>query len=188
MGLKTKAAALLGLVLGVVILTRLLFPKTVTVQGPPLITRIVDTVHDTVTVRLPPAPAPGAPNLVIRETHHDVVTIVPPGPALKPVVLVVPDTTRPRLYPVLSILVGPKVGDTTYTQTFGLQRGDGVRAAFWTPGPLLEVTADSSGTPRIRWGDPPAPGCEFGCKVKLVATGGALGALAVVVARAIFSH
>lgn len=188
MGLKAKAAALLGLILGVVILTRLLFPKTVTVQGPPLITRVVDTVHDTTRIRLPAPPAPGAPNLVIRETHHDVVAIAPPGPTLKPVVLVVPDTTRPRLYPILSIAVGPRVGDTTRIETFGLQRGDGVAAAIWTPGPLLGAWADSSGTPRLVFGDPPAPGCELGCKLKLVATGGILGAASVVILRGIFAR
>ncbi len=139
-------------------------------------------------VTLPAPPAPGTRNLVITETHHDLVTIAPPGPAPKLVAIVVPDTTRPRLYPLLSIVVGPRVGDTTRVQTFGLQRGDGVSSAIWTPGPLLGAWADSAGTPRLLFGDPPAPGCEFGCKVKLVATGGAIGALVVLIARGILSH
>jgi hypothetical protein len=186
MNTKREALVILLLVLAVAVMTRVWFPKTVTVAGPPIITRVVDTVHDTLTVAVPAPAAAGTPNLVIRETHHELVLIAPPAPRLGLIALVAPDTTRPRLYPVLSIDVGARVGDTTRVTAFGLQRGDGVTSLFYTPGPLRSVVADSAGTPVVDWYAPPAPGCEFGCKVKLVGTGIVLGASAVVVLRFIF--
>lgn len=181
-GLAVLALVVIGAVLG-----HLLFPSHLPAP-PPLITRIVDTVPDTIRLAPPPAPRAGSPNLVIRETHHDLVTIAAPGPGIRPLVLVVPDTTRPRLYPLLSLLVGRGVGDTTRVTTFGLQRGDGVTSQIYTPGPLKAVWADSSGTPRFDWYPAPAPGCELGCKLKLVGAGVGLGAVGILVARVIFAR
>lgn len=182
-----QAFAVLGLVVVAAFAGHLLFP-THEPAPPPLITTIVDTIHDTLKVPTPSRPAAGAPNLVIRETHHDLVTIAPPMPSLKPLVLVMPDTSRPRLYPLLSVLVGEHVGDSTYVTTFGLQRGDGVTSTFYTPGPLKSIVADSAGTPRADWYPPPDPGCELGCKVKLVTAGAGVGTLAYIILHSLFQR
>lgn len=156
--MKKNIAAVIGLIVLTVVLTREFLPRTV--KGPPPIPTIVtvhDTVHDTLEVQTPAEATTDTVQLVIRETIHDTTYInVGPDPA-----------TRTAIWPAISLEVGPKVGDTTTVNTFELRSGRGATARVYTPGPLLGMWADSSATPRLTFGPPPAPpSVSFWTKLK----------------------
>ncbi len=135
-----------ALIILVAILTREFFPKHV--QGPPpppMIVTVHDTLHDTLRISVP-RDVPG-PTLTIRVTVHDTTYVnVAAAPA-----------ERTNIWPVLSVDVGRKIGDTTTVNTFSLRSGEGGTAKIYTAGPLLAVWADSTPTPRYLFGSPPPP-------------------------------
>lgn len=147
---------IIGLVILVAILSREILPKHVRDPAPPpIITTVHDTIHDTLRIRVP-KPVPG-PTLTIRETIHD-TTFIQIGPAPE---------QRTNIWPVLTVDVGKKVGDTTRITTFSLRSGQGASSQIYTGGPLLGVWADSVGTPRVLFGTPPQPASvSFWTKVK----------------------
>jgi len=69
---------------------------------------------------------------------------------------VVDTTERLPIWPVLNAQIGKSRGDTSLTTTFSLRSGKTVESRIWTPGPLKSLWADSSGTPRMDFYDPPA--------------------------------
>lgn len=135
-----------GLVLLTIVLTRSFLPRTVQSPPPaPLIVTVHDTLHDTLRISVP-KPVPG-PTLTIRVTVHDTTYLnIGAEPA-----------ERTNIWPVLTVDVGRKVGDTTTINTFSLRSGAGGTAKVYTAGPLLGVWADSTATPRYLFGPPPAP-------------------------------
>ena len=130
-------------------------PESVFIHGPKVVT--TDTV-----------------NLVETVTLHDTVTVY-----------VGPDTTqRPALWPILSLTVGAKRGDTTRAATFSLRSGLTTTSSLWTPGPLAGVWADSSGVPRMQFYPPPVCTVPFMAKAKA----GAVGAGIYELLRLLFGH
>ena len=113
----------------------------------PQIVTVHDTVRDTVRLRGPKIVTTDTVHLVIRETLHDTVQIN---------VNVVDTTERLPIWPVLNAQIGKSRGDTSLTTTFSLRSGKTVESRIWTPGPLKSLWADSSGTPRMDFYDPPA--------------------------------
>lgn len=147
-GAKAVAAAMLGealLIGGLVLALRHEHQRPTPV---PMIVTQHDTVHDTLRLELrPPAPKPGTPNLTISVTIHDTSNL---NAGEKP-------QDRANLWPVLSLSVGRRVGDTTTANTFSLRTGQVAVSRFYTAGPLLNVWADSTGAPRLLFGDSPRP-------------------------------
>lgn len=136
----------------------------------PIPVPVIHTVYDTVKVPVPSVVLQGPEvvttdtiRLVEHVTLHDTVQIPVNNP----------DTTaRPALWPILALTVGEHRGDTTRAATYSVRSGKTTTSALWTPGPLQGGWADSTGTPRFSFYQPPV------CTVSLTDKGkyGAIGA------------
>lgn len=137
-----------GVVWVLVMVTLAVIGRSSRSTAPPLIVTVFDTTHDTLRLWVPlPAPKRSGPNLVISQAVHDTVNI---NAGEKP-------AERTNVWPVTSLTVGRKVGDTTVANTFSLRTGQGGVSRFYTTGPLLSMWADSTATPRLEFGPPPRP-------------------------------
>lgn len=117
---------------------------------PPPIPRIVtvyDTIYDTLRIVAPRRTTTDTVQLVTRQTVYDTVYLN----------LGCDPAQRSAVWPILSVEAGKKVGDTTVVSSFSLRTGEGAVSRIWTPGPLLGVWSDTTATPRITFGPPPAP-------------------------------
>lgn len=144
-------------------LTRECFPKREEVLKPvPTIVTVYDTVRDTVRLRGPRVVTTDTVQIVIRQTVHDTVQINVGCDTLE----------RPPLWPVLNAQIGKSRGDTSRVTTFSLRSGRPTVSRIWTPGPLRSLWADTTGTPRMDFYDPPKPpGVSLWTKVKWTVIG-----------------
>ena len=181
MKLRYVFALALLVAVGLALMLRSLFPKTVLVAGVPRI----ETHHDTVTkldVRWYPKFIPlklgtGTPNLIerIATTFPETVYVVPP------------------LRGATALVVGPKVGDSTMIGGFSVTPIDSGyerrswQAQVYTMGPLRSMLLDSAGTPQLTFYPIPGKPCGTFCKLGHYLLGGAVvggaTAIACVVAR-----
>lgn len=180
---KLQAAAILVLVFGVALMTRALFPRTVTVHAPPRIVTLYDTV-------------PGAaldtewvPNVI-----HDTVK----APALPPEKVTVTETVYvarvPPLVGMTTLSMAATVGDSSLVAGFTVTPADSggynlrrFSNQYYTAGPLKAVFLEH-GIPRLTFYDPPPPSCLTGCRIKDYATGMGIGAGIVTLLFTLFGH
>lgn len=125
-----------------------LFPRVEeTIKPIPHIVTEYDTVHTIVTVAGPKVVTTDTVNIIQKVTLHDTVQVY----------LGADTTKRQNIWPVLSVTIGKSRGDTSHTTTFSLRSGKTVESELFTPGPLKSLWADSTGTPRMDFYDPPPP-------------------------------
>lgn len=168
------------LVVAIVLLTRLLWPRTVEVSGPPLITTVWDTVpvlerHLDTLWR----------ERVIREVGATRTLVETVTVQLPPDTVVLGTAT----VAVQAIQVGATIGAVTtvegvtlaYDSTRMLLRRPW-RASYWTAGPLRAVVGDTV-PPLVTFYPPPPPPCRFLCKSGLVLGGVATGLALAAIGR-----
>lgn len=165
-------ATVVGLALGLGLMFRSLFPKTVV--GMPRIVTQYDTVRT-----LDTAWVTRIRKDTIRVNVLERITVAVPE-----TVLVIPET---RGFTALS--VGRKVGDSTLVAGFtlspldtGYTRRDWL-LTYYTTGPLKSLALNPpEGTFAVNFYDPPKPSCGAWCKIGHYALGAAVGAGATALA------
>lgn len=95
-------------------------------------------------------------NLVIRETIYDTVVVSPSS----------------RLWPIVSYTMRHR--DTARVRTYDPITGHGAAVEVWTPGPLHEIQADTTPTPRMTFGTYPNTKTSGGTKLLYLLGGYAL--------------
>jgi hypothetical protein len=181
---KIEGAAAALVVLGIGVMTRTLFPRTVTVATPPRIVTVYDTVAQLDTAWVP--------RLV-----HD--TIRTPAPPPEKITTTIRDTIYrvPPLAGLTSLDVAAAVGDSTLAAGFSVTPVDSGRgydlrrwtAQYYTLGPVRSIVLQPGmGAPRLTWGDPPPPPCALGCTLRHYATGAAVGGGIVALLFSLFAH
>lgn len=167
--MNVKTLATIGLIVVGAFVLRDIFPKTVEIDHPVVIHTVHDTVKSIDTVTLVKRIAELRPDTVYLERQ----TVSKPETV----------TVVPALTGLTRLLAGEKPGDTTTAFGFAVEPLGAEHYAihdwassFYSTGPLAALKLDGD-TLRAAFYPPPKPGCQFGCKVKLLGEGSALGAL-----------